>query len=97
MLNAIEAKKYATKQELSDTAKFRAHCEEKILEACRNRMQWCLVPTRNYTIGAKIHVFRELIHVYGYSVSQRNNEEGNCLYIKWGHAHDSVSEDKQED
>ena len=29
MLNAIEAMKYATKQELSDTAKFRAHCEKR--------------------------------------------------------------------
>ena len=97
MIRAIEAMKYATKQELNETYRFRKFVEEKIIDACQNNMQWCLVPTRNYTIGAKIHVLRELIHVYGYSVSQRNNEEGNCLYIKWGHVHNSVSEDKQED
>lgn len=97
MLNAIEAKCYAERQELSDTYRLRKHCEEKILDACHNRMHWCLVPTRDYKIGAKIYVLRELIHVYGYSVSQRNSEEeGNCLYIKWGHAHVTVSEDKQE-
>lgn len=98
MLSAIEAKKYSTKYELSDTYLFRKFCEEKILDACQNDMQWCLVPTKDFTIGAKIRVYRELINIYGYSVSQRNDTEGNnCLYIKWGHAHDSVSEDKQED
>lgn len=77
MLSAIEAMKYATKQELSDTAKFRAHCEEKILETCRNRVQWCLVPTRNYTIGAKIHVLRgahSCLRLFCKSAKQRRGQ-----------------------
>lgn len=94
MINAIEAKKYATDQGLSDTYLFRKFVEEKIIDACQNKMQWCLVPTKDYSIGAKLRVYRELIHIQGYSVSQRNNEEGNCLYIKWGHAHDDVSKNK---
>lgn len=97
MISAVEAKKYANDQGLSETYLFRKFVEEKILDACQNKVQWCLVPTKDYSIGAKLRVYRELIHVYGYSVSQRNNEEGNCLYIKWGHAHDSVSKDREAD
>ena len=96
MISAIEAKKYATNQGLSETYLFRKFVEEKIIDACQNNMQWCLVPTKGYSIGAKLRVYRELINIHGYSVSQRNNEEGNCLYIKWGHSHVTVSEDKQE-
>lgn len=41
------------------------------------------------------HVFKELVDIYGYSVSQRNDiEDGHCFYIKWGHVHDLVSENK---
>ncbi len=97
MLNAVEAKNRATEKGLGDTYFFRKRCEEAILDACLNHQMWCLVPTKDFKIGAKIRVYRELINIYGYSVSQRNDEEGNnCLYIKWGHAHGSVQEDKQE-
>lgn len=83
------------KRAWGDTYFLRKRCEEAILDAALNHMQWCLVPTKDFTIGAKIRVYRELINIYGYSVSQRNDAKGNnCLYIKWGHAHDSVSEDK---
>lgn len=98
MLNAVEARNRALEKGLGDTYFLRKRCEEAIFDASLNHMQWCLVPTKDFTIGAKIRVYRELINIYGYSVSQRNDTEGNnCLYIKWGHAHDSVSEDKQED
>ena len=96
MLNAIEAKNRALEKGLGDTYLLRKRCEEAILEASLNHMQWCLVPTKGFTTKAKLCVFRELIDIYGYSVSQRNNNDGdNCLYIKWGHAHNSASEDKQ--
>lgn len=98
MINAVEAKNRAVEKGLGDTYFLRKRCEEAILDASLNHMQWCIVHTEDFTTEAKIRVYRELINIYGYSVSQRNDTEGNtCLYIKWGHAHDSVSEDKQED
>ena len=97
MLNASEAKIYALDQKVSDTKLLMMDVEMHILDACKHGIQWCLVPTVKYSIGAKIRVYRELINVYGYSVTQRNNEQGNCLYIKWGHANVTIPEDKQED
>ena len=83
MLNAVEARNRALKKGLGDTYFLRKRCEEAILDASLNHMQWCLVPIKDFTIGAKICVYRELINIYGYSVSQRNDTEGNnCLYIK---------------
>ena len=96
MLNAIEAKNRALEKGLGEAYFLRKRCEEAILNASLNHMQWCLVPTKDFTTKAKLSVYRELIDIYGYSVSQRNDTEGNnCLYIKWGHAHDSTSKNKQ--
>lgn len=86
MITAVEAKNRSIEKGLGDTYFLRKKCEETILDAALNHMCWCLVPTKDFSIGAKIRVYRELINIYGYSVSQRNNEDGNCLYIKWGHA-----------
>ena len=98
MINAVEAKNRSVEKGLGDTYFLRKRCEEAILDASLNHMQWCLVPTNDFTIGARISVYRELINIYGYSVSQRNDTEcNNCLYIKWGHAHDSSSEDNKKD
>ena len=96
MLNAAEAKTYSLCEKVSDTKLLMIDVEMHILDACKLGYRWCLVPTCKYSIEAKIRVYRELINIYGYSVTQRNNENGNCLYIKWGHAHVTVSEDKQE-
>lgn len=95
MINAVEAKCYAEKNELSETYKFRKLCEDRILEACKNNSKWCLVPTQGYKPATIVHIFNELVHDNGYSVGQRSSDtEGRCLYIKWGHANVTVSKDK---
>ena len=97
MFKANEAWNLSQTKKISDTSMLMLKCEQEILTACKMGYMWCLVPTCAYNIGAKINVLRELIHTYGYSVTQRNNEQGNCLYIKWGHANVTVSEDKEAD
>lgn len=93
MIDANTAWVTSKDHKVSDTILFRLKVEEEILNACKNGIMWCLVPTCNYTIGAKLRVYRELVAA-NYSVTQRNNDHGNCLYIKWGHAHGSVQENK---
>ena len=95
MINAIEAKNSSLEKGLGEAYFLRKRCEEAILDASLDHMQWCLVPTKDFTIKTQLHVFKELVDIYGYSVSQRNDiEDGHCLYIKWGHAHNLVSENK---
>ena len=86
MITAIEAKNLST-QKADDFHSLMSKCSICIQLSAKQGMMFCLVPTAGYSIGAKIKVLRELINVYGYSVSQRNNDiHENSLYIKWGHA-----------
>lgn len=92
MINAMEAKNRTLEKGLGEAYFLRKRCEEAILDASLDHFQWCLVPTKDFTSKTKSRVLKELVDIYGYSVSQRNNTEGDhCFYIKWGHAHDLES------
>lgn len=86
MIDANTAWVRSQEHKVSDTTLLRLKVEEEILNACRNGLMWCLVATCNYTIGAKLRIYRELVAA-NYSVTQINNNHGNCFYIKWGIEH----------
>ena len=92
MIKASEANVYSSTYVLSETYAFRKLCEDKIIDACRDNKQYCLVPISDFSKSTVISVYEDLIYKFGYSVTQRGDSEGPCLYIKWGHANKEVSD-----
>ena len=90
MIKASEANVYSSIDVLSETYVFRKLCEDKIIDACQDDKQYCLVPISNFSKSTIISVYKDLIYKFGYSVTQRGASEGCCLYIKWGHANKEV-------
>ena len=86
MIKASEANVYSSTAVLSETYLFRKLCEDKIMDACQDGKQYCLVSILNFSKSTIISVYEDLIYKFGYSVTQRGDGEGCCLYIKWGHA-----------
>lgn len=90
MIKASEANVYSLTDVLSETYVFRKLCEDKIIDACQDDKQYCLVPISDFSKSTVISVYKDLIYKFGYSVTQRGDGEGCCLYIKWGHANEEV-------
>lgn len=90
MIKASEADVYSSIHVLSETYVFRKLCEDKIIDACQDNKQYCLVPISEFSTSTVISVYEDLIYKFGYSVTQRSDGEGSCLYIKWGHANREV-------
>lgn len=86
MIKATEANVYSLTDVLSETYVFRKLCEDRIIDACQDDKQYCLVPISNFSKSTIISVYKDLIYKFGYAVTQRGAGEGCCLYIKWGHA-----------
>ena len=90
MIKSSEANVYSLTSVLSETYVFRKLCEDKIIDACQDGKQYCLVPISDFSKSTIISVYKDLIYNFGYSVTQRGAGEDCCLYIKWGHANKEV-------
>ena len=90
MIKASEANIYSLTDVLSETYVFRKLCEDNIIDTCQNNKLYCLVPISDFNKSTIISVYEDLIYKFGYSVTQRSDGEGCCLYIKWGHADEEV-------